>query len=140
MRWIGRLNKDCYRLRIPFQNRKGTLDVNFKNNPFPMGEARCNLIFQRSVPIFAAIYLAALNKSGCFLSGLKLFWRQEMVVDAWFFSSTRRPCSSRNAWNEFREVSKESAEKRRLPDAGRARENDELTFSLTHRHVLPHYE
>jgi hypothetical protein len=42
-----------------------------------MGEARCDLILQRSVPIFAAIDLAALDKSDLLFEQFSnSVWRQ----------------------------------------------------------------
>jgi len=63
--WIGRLNEYRHRLRISFENRKGTLNIDFKHYPLAAGQPGADLILQRAVPVLPAVDLAALDEIAC---------------------------------------------------------------------------
>ena len=88
---VRRFDEDRDGFRIPCQNRKCTLDVDFEHDPLARSHPGGNLIHERAVPILPAVNLAAFQEIAGFSPTLELLGGDKMVVNAILFTRPGRP-------------------------------------------------
>ena len=101
------------------------------------GQPRSHLVDERAVPVLAAVHLAAFQEFAGPPPPIELLGRQEVVVEPVPLTGPRRTCRGGDAGHEVGEIRQKTAKKRRLANAGRAGDDDELAGSDIHPDVLP---
>ena len=133
---VGRLDENRHGLRIPCQNRKCTLNVDFEHDPLSGCQSGGDFVHKRAIPILAAVDLAAFQEIAGGPPPLELFGGDEVVVDPVLFPDTGRPRRGRDTGDQVGQVSQQPPQNRGFADARRAGDDNEFARKVCHPDVL----
>ena len=133
---VGRLDEDRHCFRIPCQNRKCTLNVDFEHNPLPGCQSGGDLVHQRAIPILTAVDLAALQEVAGGPPPLEFLGGDKVVVDPVLFADTGRPSRGRDAGDQVGQVGQQPPQDRGFADARRAGDDDKFARTVCHPDVV----